>query len=423
MKKFVTAIMATICICCISCETSESNQPDLNNAIDSETVNESQTRGGNFAYPNNQMVVQYDPGLSEAEKQQLRAQYGVMEIKTCPCADPTLELWIFETQLPGGSGPNIEDRVIVAKEEDDLEGADFNPIFQHDGLKLGTSFGPADISLGMGAMVSSNTNVTIAVLDTGVDYNYFGFSNPFLYNTQQNSQTCTDQGMEDYFGWDFVNQDNDPYDDYGHGTIVSEFINASLEEFNVPHQILPVKVFNEYGKGNYFDILCGFKYAVNNEDVDIINMSFGWYHSNYDLLGRFVEEAGEDVLIAASAGNQGSNNDLFVHYPSSYPVDNIIAVAALGANAPFSVSLANYSNYGVQSVDIAAKGTDIRFHLDPNEFILVSGTSYASSFTSAMAGMVYAPNMTVAEHVDKVIAETLYHPDLNLIKYSSYINY
>ena len=378
-----------------------------------------ETKGGT-AYPSDQMIIQFQSFMTPAQKQNLRDQYGVTSYKTCECADPNLELWIF-SGTDNGMG-TIEERVHTAKGNSGVEGADFNPKIIHGGTAFQPSFGQGDLSVGQSMTVTNNQNVTIAVLDTGVDYSYFGFDQPFLYNSAYNDYACDDYGMQDYFGWDFVNQDNDPYDNHGHGTSISYIIAETLLENNVDFQILPVKVFDGNGQGSYFDILCGFKYAVNNQDVDIINMSFGWYEYEYELLYRFIEGSKEKVLVTTSAGNSGINTDQMPHYPSAYPTSNIIATAALQGN-PMNVALAQFSNYGPNSVDVASLGENIPFYITPNEYIMLSGTSYSNAYMSAHAAVAYDQGMTVELHVEATVFSTIYHNNLSMLKYSSYVYY
>ncbi len=417
MKK-LSLLVACLLIGLVSCET---ETIETNDQLIEIPTNQIQERGGGVAeYPSNEMVIQYDPLLSEAERQQMRDEYGVISYKNCSCADPTLELWIFSTDPHNGGDGSIEEKVFGAKDDTGLEGVDFNPKIQHQGLKLQSLFGVDDLGIAFNKMVPSNDAVTIAVLDTGVDYNYFGFENSFLYNSQASQNNCADNGMEDYFGWDFVNEDNNPFDDYGHGTIVTSFIASSLEAANVNFQILPVKAFDKDGKGSYFDILCGFKYAVNNTDVDVVNMSFGWYRKDYELLNKFIVDSEGAAILTTSAGNDGVDNDFNLHYPSSYEANNILSVAALGS-LPSSIGLASFSNYGLNSVDIAAAGEELPFYVSQTEYISVSGTSYANAYASAFCGKFYQPNLSPLQHMSVVLNNTTPHFNLGEIKYSSYI--
>lgn len=379
-------------------------------------------RVSSFEYPSNEAVIQFDAALSEAEKQLMRDEYGVISYKQCTCADPTLELWIFSDRPdPNGTSGSLEEKLIVLKEDDGLEGANFNPFIKQQGQDLQSSFGPQSVDFARDKVKTNPSGVTIAVLDTGIDYNYFNFTTPFLYNSQSNQDDCQDASFEDFYGWDFVNQDNDPFDDYGHGTIVSNIIYESLKDSNVDFQILPVKVFDAQGNGSYFDILCGFQYAAKNKDVAIINMSFGWYDGTYDLLEKFIMESQDDKLLVTSAGNIGVSTDMYPHFPSVYTTPNILSVAAV-SNTEY-VGLSPFSNYGVQSVDFGAKGENIPFYISTAESIWVSGTSFAAAYTSAFAGLFYSEGISISEHVDLVIGNTIYAPSLSELKYSSYINF
>ncbi len=372
------------------------------------------------SYFTNQMVIQYETDLTETEKQALRDEYEVIDHKNCTCADPNLELWIFST-LGGVNEASLEEKVLTAKEESDLEGADFNGYIYHDNSADDVSTFQTGINLSK--VVPANTNVTIAVLDSGVDYNHFGFDQPFLYNSSLGGNSGGANGMQDYFGWDFVNNDNDPFDDNGHGTIVNSLIYDALNQSNVSFQILEIKSFNEEGKGQYFDVLCGFVYALKNPDVDIINMSFGWNGAGigFELFDKYIIESQDQVLLTTSAGNSGNNTDNLPHYPSGHESPNILSVAALAGNME-SIGLSAFSNYGAETVDIAAKGENIEFFVSPLESITVSGTSFSTAYVTALGAANYSPQINVSQHIEAVLENTIYNSNLNTIQHSSYIN-
>ncbi len=416
MKKLFFILSVSLVIFS-SCEKQE-----IYNLPEAYNISPSVNRATTTTYPSNEMIVKYNAGTSEFQKQTIRNSYQVSSFKKCPCADPTIELWIFEKDsqgnIPGGS---IEEIVVGAKDDSGLEGVDFNPIIKHLGQKPANSFGFENNTVALEKIVPKNTDLTIAILDTGVDYNYFGFQSPFLYNVKQGPDPYSDQGLVDYYGWDFVNGDNNPFDDYGHGTVVSSIIYEALREKNVDFQILPVKVFDQHGNGSYFDILCGFKYAAKNTDVDIINMSFGWYAQKLTLLEQSISELENDILITSSAGNKHLNTDQHLHYPSSHSSANILSIAAIN-NDPLNIDLAWFSNYGPNTVDIAAPGEDIPFYITPNDYVTFSGTSFSCAFASAFAGEHYSPGISVSDHIEKIISNTVEHPNLDGIKYQSYID-
>ncbi len=415
MKKIILKLSTIFLVLFFSCQKEDINKESIlpDQFLPQKTY---------ANYPNNQMIVQYKEGLSEIEKQYKRQQYNVIDYKTCTCADPTIELWIFKKDIGQNGQPGIEEKILTAKADSGIEGADINPdIFQNDGIK--TSSGSGNINDAFQKIVPSNNNLTIAVIDTGVDYNYFGFNNAFLYNNIDNTNTCN-QSERDYFGWDFVNQDNDPFDDYGHGTAVTSIIYNALVNYNLPFQILPVKSFDENGKGSYFDILCGVKYALNNPDIDIINMSFGWYDYDLEILKRIIHYNSQNVLLITSAGNQNSNNDINYHYPSNYTstANNMLSVAGLSEDLS-NIQLAYFSNYGQTTVDIAAESENITFYLDNDNYIPLSGTSYSAAKATVSSGLLFTPGTSPQQLKQSVIEHSVPNNNLHLIKYSSYITF
>jgi len=416
--KNINVIAILMLFCLVGCEV------ETPNLTETEVVNVApeQVRGLGFGYPDDQLIVRFIPGTTEIEKQALRVLHGVIDYKNCDCAAPTIELWYFDMEGNSNGGGTLEEKVIVIKDDEGIEDAEFNSTIQNPGLNLQTPPVPSNVQNGIAKVKAGNDAVVIAVLDTGIDYNYFGFDQPFLFDSVQGETGCDENGDIDYFGWDFVNQDHDPYDDYGHGTIISSMIVNRLQSQNIDFRILPVKVFNETGKGNYFDILCGFRYAATNKYVDIINMSFGWNSSNTEILGHFISESEEEVLLTTSAGNSSKDNDLFPHFPSSFETSNILANAALSESLTH-IGLAWFSNKGAQSVDIAAPGSNLPFYLTPTELISVNGTSYSNAIVSAYAAAHYQDGMTVTQLRSIVLQNAIYHANLFTIKHSAYIAY
>ncbi|AXG68588.1 cell wall-associated protease [Kordia sp. SMS9] len=433
MKKVVIYCIALLLTMIVSCQKETLDQEETNIAKETENFQ----KGGNAAGEiGNELVILYPDGTTEAEKILKRAEYNVLDYKTCKCADPNLELWIFEEDKNPSGGGGLEEKKGVIKGDEEIEGTEYNPnikIYEDVFVDFG---GVGITDDGLLKRVSANQGVTVAVLDTGIMYDYPGFTGSFLYNSSQNA--CTDNGYNELFGWNFVDQDNNPYDNHSgrHGTIVTNFIASQLKAANVNYQILPVKVADRAGNIEYFDALCGFQYAASKPDVNVINMSFGWNHENRELLGRFIENA-NDVLVVTSAGNKGLDNDVIPHYPSSYESNNILAVAAMaGVNGNSNAhiegvytnpqgtssnsSLASFSNRGIYSVDIAASGEYIPFVYN-NETLYVSGTSYSAALTSGYSGALYQSGMSGILLKNTVIENAIYDPNLSEIQYSKHI--
>ncbi len=220
------------------------------------------------------------------------------------------------------------------------------------------------------------TQVVIAVVDSGVDLDHPELAGRLIA------------------GYDFANNDTVPEDDTGHGTKVCGILGAIGNNnvgiagvaWNVDIAIMPLKFMkNNDGKttGSLSDAIDAIYYAVNN-GADIINASWGFYSYSASL-GEAVQYARDHgVLFIASAGNKSQDNDINDHYPSNYPYDNVIAVAAMNRYG----DLASFSNYGEETVDIAAPGDGLSTTIPGGYSSWVSGTSFATPFVTGVVAMV-----------------------------------
>jgi subtilisin family serine protease len=189
----------------------------------------------------------------------------------------------------------------------------------------------------------------IAVLDSGVDYNHPDlFDNMWTNSGEIAGNGLDDDGngkIDDVRGWDFVDNDNDPMDSDDHGTHVAGTAaavgnnNIGIAGVSWTAKIMPLRFLDAFGSGSVADGIDAIDYAID-KGADIINASYGSYTfsaAERDAISR-ARTAG--ILFVAAAGNDSWNNDsLSKHYPSSYDLDNIIAVAATDQNdnSPFPI--------------------------------------------------------------------------------------
>ena len=96
-----------------------------------------------------------------------------------------------------------------------------------------------------------------------------------------------------------------------------------------------------------------------------------------------------DQLFIAAAGNAGSNTDTSPHYPSSYDLPNIISVAATDQHDELSLM----SNYGLESVDLAAPGVGITNTETDASYGSRTGTSMASTSGNRIAAVSFGGAM------------------------------
>jgi subtilisin family serine protease len=214
-------------------------------------------------------------------------------------------------------------------------------------------------------ITTGSDSVVIAVIDTGVTYNHPEMiSNMWVNSLEQSGVLGVDDDgngyIDDTYGWDFVDNDEDPEDYNSHGSHVAGTIAArgdnvtAITGVNWIAKIMAIRAASVTGFLAVDKIAEAIYYAVDN-GAKIINASFGgsgFSQTSFDALS-YAENHG--VLFVAAAGNETADNDSNPHYPSSYSLSNIIAIAATDQND----SLASFSNYGATSVDVAAPGTNI----------------------------------------------------------------
>ena len=215
-------------------------------------------------------------------------------------------------------------------------------------------------------ITKGDPNVIVAVIDTGVAYeDYEEFvDNPGrgkdYWITYQQAPDLADTNF--VAGYDFVNDDDHPNDDEGHGTHVAGTIaqstNNSIGVAGVAFDtsIMPIKVLDSSGSGTYADIADGIYFAADN-GAKIINMSLGGTSGSITLENAVAYAYGKWVTIICASGNDGSATT--VSYPAAYDAYCI----AVGATR-YDEAVAYYSNGG-PSLDLTAPGGDIT--VDQNE--------------------------------------------------------
>ncbi len=228
------------------------------------------------------------------------------------------------------------------------------------------------------AVTRGSYSVVIAVLDSGVDLYHPEFANRLLR------------------GYDYVNRDNDPYDDDGHGTHVAGLIAANADNFTgitglAPNvRLLPHKVLDREGKGSYYDIALAIYDATNNAYVQVINLSLGGVYSDTTLQNAVNYAISRGRLVVAAAGNcaqggSGCNEVNPTYYPAAYP--GVLAVAASDRYDDW----ASYSGYKPY-VGLAAPGGtpwDAIWSTVPGGYAFAVGTSMAAPLVSAAAALVW----------------------------------
>jgi len=228
--------------------------------------------------------------------------------------------------------------------------------------------------------LSRGTNVPVAVIDTGLDFNHPDIAGNLWTNQAELNGIpgFDDDGngfVDDVRGWDFYNRDNDPRDDNGHGTAVAGVIGALADNalgiagIAPESKIIPIKVLNSAGRGYVSDVISAIRYAADL-GAKVINMSLGVLktflskslQTSFENAVSYAKSKGS-VLVAA-AGND--NNRVENSYPAG--IKDVIAVGAIN---PVTDQRAYFSNFG-KLLDFVAPGVDILS-------LRAGGTSFGSS--------------------------------------------
>ncbi len=209
--------------------------------------------------------------------------------------------------------------------------------------------------------------LVIAVLDAGFDFLHPELQGRWAVNEAEANGLpgVDDDGngfVDDIRGWDFVDDDNDPQDYNGHGTMTTGVIAAGFDNgIGIPGmlprvRILPVRALSTAGFGSTAGIAAGIRYAVAR-GAHVINFSIGISApgTNATLREAFAAARNAGTIVVAASGNDGLNLDVTPRQPFSYGFENIYGVAAYDP-AP---NLTGFSNHGANTVDIAAPGDHI----------------------------------------------------------------
>jgi subtilisin family serine protease len=227
-------------------------------------------------------------------------------------------------------------------------------------------------------------NIVVGVLDTGVDCIH-----PDL------AQNCVP-------GFNTASNNTNSSDLYGHGTKVAGVISAigdnTLGVAGTAYgaKIMPIRVTNDaQGLASYSDIANGILYAADH-NVRIANVSYGAYDSQ-TIASAAQYLASKGGILTMSAGNAGT--------VSSVKNDpNIIVVSA----TDMGDVRASWSSYG-SPVDVAAPGLAISTTASGGGFISMSGTSFSSPMTAAVAALVWSkvPNLSNAQLTQVLLGTAL----------------
>ncbi|SFS78116.1 thermitase [Marininema halotolerans] len=242
----------------------------------------------------------------------------------------------------------------------------------NDPMYASDQYGPQKMSLPQAwDITKGSSNVTVAVVDTGVQANHPDLSGKVVQ------------------GYDFVDNDSNANDENGHGTHVAGTIAANTNNGvgvagvapNV--KIMGVRVLDAEGSGTNDAVADGITYAADH-GAKVINMSLGGADESQAIEDAVNYAWNKGVVIVCAAGNESTSSP---SYPAYY--SKSIAVAATDSND----KLAYFSNYG-SWVDVAAPGVDIMSTYIGSKYESLSGTSMASPHVAGLAGLLASQGLS-----------------------------
>ncbi len=324
--------------------------------------------------------------------------------------------------------------------------------------KIGEQWGMKDIGVPDAWKVSTgNPEMIVAVIDTGVDYTH----EDLLPNLWRNPKEIPDNGIDDdhngfiddVIGWDFVSNDNKPYDlsvdpiellngggNPGHGTHCAGTIAAKagnglgIAGIAPNVKIMSIRFISEKGEGVTSDAIKAIRYAVDN-GAKVTSNSWGSEgedpaeaKDNQALRDtiKYAEDHGVLFIAAAGNGHQGvgydNDSDPKPGYPASYAHSNIISVAALDIDN----KLGAFSNWGQKTVHIGAPGVNVfsttvlnnysNKVLDVGGFeVTWDGTSMAAPHVAGAAALYWSanPNKTFLQVKEAILGSAKKIPALS----------
>lgn len=254
-----------------------------------------------------------------------------------------------------------------------------------------------------------NAGIIVAILDTGVDYMHPDLTNRMWTNTAEIPDNGIDDDgngyIDDYRGFDFADNDSDPYDFSGHGTHVAGIVGAEANngigftgvDWNC--RLMALKAVKDNMSSTYSDYAEAIYYAVAH-GARVINISLTSYNPSTVLDEAFAYAHSHGTVLVVSMGNNGNTT---THYmaKSEYSI-------AVGASTPADrrAGFSCYNDY----IDVLAPGSYI-FGLNKDNYadisFSMSGTSQAAPHVSGLVSLLLAQNpMRTPEDIRSIIRST-----------------
>jgi thermitase len=276
-------------------------------------------------------------------------------------------------------------------------------------------------------ITKGSSDIKIAVIDTGVDYNHVDLKNNIMINEGEiPGNGIDDDGngyVDDVYGYNFASNNNNPMDGHGHGTHCAGVIGAEHNNIGIAGvmanvKILPIKFLSDSGSGTLEGALKSVDYAITR-GVHIMSNSWGGGARSEALLELIQKAEDAGIIFIAAAGNSRSDNDKKPTYPANYEVDSLVSVGAIDGKG----KRASFSNYGAETVHVFAPGVNTYSTVQGNKYKNMSGTSMACPHVAGVAGLILSqePGLTPLELKARMMQTSRGSDDLRGSTASGYV--
>jgi subtilisin family serine protease len=357
-----------------------------------------------------EVLVKFSPGWTLDQINTDLSQIGLSPLNEIP----KIGVWVFKAST-ARHGPHL---LNMLEQHPGIQWAETNGLVHASGISPDDVFYSSQqenlrlIRLPEAWPFTTGDDRPIGIIDTGLDMDHIDLEGKRWENPGEiPGNGIDDDGngyIDDVFGWDFVNHDDWPQDDYSHGSHVAGIAAAAsnnatgMTGVSWGARIMTIKALNSQGEGTFSDLAAAIIYAADN-GARVLNLSLGSVNPSQTLADAVSYAASQGCLMVAAAGNGGSA----VEYPAVYP--QVIAIAASNnQDQPWTLS-----NYGPE-LDLSAPGVEI-FSANRQGFYYIStGTSMAAAHVSGLASLIWSLQPTLSANQIRTIltasAEDIWSP-------------